>query len=1173
MKFEDTFREILKAMRQLAEGNDNYTLELDSEVPFAKEICQQFAHAQTWQKQSEELFIQRATELTTVMQASKVISTIMQPDELLQKVVDLTKSNFGFYHVDIYVFDEEREMLTLRVGSGEVGKQMVAQDWEISLSQEQSLVAKAARTCQAVAVQDVRQSSEYLPVKQLPDTLSEAIIPMTVGDALLGVLDIQSNHVGYFTEDMIRIQTALASQVAIALQHAYQYEQTQLALTETETFYNIAFELNTATSLDKGLHIIASSISSIHPLAQSPSCAIIFTFGMNIDAEPIKKCKVSAIMTTSDKVSVDAPHVKASIDAPTLPLEVGQRIKLADLPLIDVLLEHHDSPIFILDINQDTRFTRASDLGLIDIGTKAMVLLPLVLGSRWVGVTLIGWQNPHLFTEREQRFYDFLATQSAVVIDSQLRFQLIQERAIYLEKLLAIQSALSDVHDETEMLAIISMALTFDIDMRIILFYIRTDNDGTPIELQRMAVWEQGIVQSGDNIESSYQTFPIIDLWLEEPNQIVFFQNIHDDPCSLEAFFELGKKMNFEALAILPLWSEGRWQGLLTFDWPKPRHLVDEEVFVLQQLTKSIGAVIGSHRAHLVEKRVLENTETLYRTSYHIALANNLQEIVDVLARELRISDVDRIILMGFERDASGSIVAAAILASWHTDDGPLSTLVGIQYRQPIFPVSDEWIMTQPAFIADTETYELIPGDIRGLLTALKIKSVAAFPLWVGSLQVGILVLESQHYHEFIESEVQPYIAVMGEIAVAVDNNRLFNQAEKRTKQLRAAARISQEISSILDFEQLLPQVVGMIQKTFEYYHTAVYLLDETQQAFVVGEAAGHASEKFKKNGLVIPVDDEVSVITHAAYSLEPIVINDVVNDDRYGTNPLLPATLSQVILPIYIGQTISGVLDVQHDIIGHFNEDELRTLLTITSQLAIAIANVNLFEQNQAALDETAAQAKRLALLNELSTKLALETSVDMIFNIGVVETKRIIEADSASVVLLSEDKNNLIIRQSSETSDLHKEQKAWQISNTMMGKALEQNRIVLLSDMRDNPEKDACILVEQGFNSAMMAPLTVRGQAIGTLNVFHRNLNAYITRDKSLLQQIASMLATTVESRRLFNQTQERAVQLEKLTQTQAVLSQITLAEEVLATLAPVFDTDLPERIMLGYLEVDDR
>ncbi|MBN1217994.1 MAG: PAS domain S-box protein [Anaerolineae bacterium] len=181
------------------------------------------------QKRAEETLTKRATELETVAQVSTAALNILDTPELLQTVVDLTKERFGLYHAHIYLLDDITSRLVLAAGAGEVGRQMVSEGWNIPLERGQSLVARVARSRQGVIVGDVRSEPDWLPNPLLPETRSELAVPLLSGDRLLGVLDVQSDKLGYFTDDDIRIQIALAVQVAVALENARLFEQAEQA--------------------------------------------------------------------------------------------------------------------------------------------------------------------------------------------------------------------------------------------------------------------------------------------------------------------------------------------------------------------------------------------------------------------------------------------------------------------------------------------------------------------------------------------------------------------------------------------------------------------------------------------------------------------------------------------------------------------------------------------------------------------------------------------------------------------------------------------------------------------------------------------------------------------------------------------------------------------------------
>ncbi|MCB0034936.1 MAG: GAF domain-containing protein, partial [Anaerolineales bacterium] len=167
----------------------------------------------------------RAIELETVARVSADTSTILEAEALLKSVVNLTQASFGLYHAHIYLFDDTERNLRLAAGTGEVGELMVAENWQIPLHEEYSIVSRVARARRGMVVADIRQELGYRPNPLMPETKAELVAPMIAGDEILGVLDLHSSTIGFFTQEDLRIHTTLATQVAVALQNANLYQE------------------------------------------------------------------------------------------------------------------------------------------------------------------------------------------------------------------------------------------------------------------------------------------------------------------------------------------------------------------------------------------------------------------------------------------------------------------------------------------------------------------------------------------------------------------------------------------------------------------------------------------------------------------------------------------------------------------------------------------------------------------------------------------------------------------------------------------------------------------------------------------------------------------------------------------------------------------------------------
>jgi signal transduction histidine kinase len=216
------------ARRPLTPDDETFLLQVSEQLALALESARLFEQTQSALSEVER----RASELETVAQLSATTASVLDPDQLLQTVVELTKERFGLYHAHIYVYEEAWNTLMLAAGAGEVGRKLVAEQHAIPLTVEQSLVTRAARERRAIIVNDVNTEPDFLPNPLLPETSAELAVPMVAGDKLLGVFDVQSNNPAGFTVEDANIYVTLATQVAVALQNARLYVEQAALVTQ-----------------------------------------------------------------------------------------------------------------------------------------------------------------------------------------------------------------------------------------------------------------------------------------------------------------------------------------------------------------------------------------------------------------------------------------------------------------------------------------------------------------------------------------------------------------------------------------------------------------------------------------------------------------------------------------------------------------------------------------------------------------------------------------------------------------------------------------------------------------------------------------------------------------------------------------------------------------------------
>ena len=205
---------------------------------------------------------QRAQQLAAVAEVSTASSKELDIQTMLESVVNLTQRKFGLYHAHVFTYNEYTDELQIVACGWHAGNEHEGTHETVSipLSRERSLVARAARTKQAVIVNDVKSEDGFLPNPLLPDTASEMAVPLIIGDQMLGVLDVQSDHPNAFTAEDANIQSTLASQVATALQNARSFARAQQQAARESTLNVISQKIQSATSVEAVLQIAAREL-------------------------------------------------------------------------------------------------------------------------------------------------------------------------------------------------------------------------------------------------------------------------------------------------------------------------------------------------------------------------------------------------------------------------------------------------------------------------------------------------------------------------------------------------------------------------------------------------------------------------------------------------------------------------------------------------------------------------------------------------------------------------------------------------------------------------------------------------------------------------------------------------------------------------------------------------
>ncbi len=174
---------------------------------------------------------QRSNQLEVAARVSREAAAIRDVHRLLDATVRLVSSSFGFYHVGIFLVDDKREYAVLQAASSEGGRRMLERGHRLKVG-EVGIVGYVTGTGEPRIALDVGEDAVFFSNPDLPETHSEMALPLTVRDRVIGALDVQSTEAAAFSNEDIAILQTLADQVALAIENARLFEETQRALAE-----------------------------------------------------------------------------------------------------------------------------------------------------------------------------------------------------------------------------------------------------------------------------------------------------------------------------------------------------------------------------------------------------------------------------------------------------------------------------------------------------------------------------------------------------------------------------------------------------------------------------------------------------------------------------------------------------------------------------------------------------------------------------------------------------------------------------------------------------------------------------------------------------------------------------------------------------------------------------
>jgi GAF domain-containing protein len=429
---------------------------------------------------------------------------------------------------------------------------------------------------------------------------------------------------------------------------------------------------------------------------------------------------------------------------------------------------------------------------------------------------------------------------------------------------------------------------------------------------------------------------------------------------------------------------------------------------------------------------------------------------------------------------------------------------------------------------ASTHLISQDTGDKPGIVWQITILPMLALG---ASVITSLLVAASGEmaglpaYGLYIGTVITIFVTIARQLLITRENSRLIDELNSATEQLRAnnvvleqrvvertseltdqtnrlrlVAQAAREITSATSLDNLLNLSTTLILDRFNLYHAAIFLLDTNREFASLVASPTEAGRQMIASGQKFGVGS-TSIVGRVAATGEPRIALDADLEAVQFNNPLLPASRSEMALPLKVENRTIGVLDVHSDRPRAFNEDDIAIMQVLADQLGVAIERANLLQR----VEENLLEIQRAS-------------------GAATRESWRSV-AESGLLSNAGYRFDNVRIQPANSTHELGT-------------KALQTGRTVV---QRENGR-------DQSEQALAAIPVKLRGQPIGVVTV--KLKEGYNSNTISTIEQAVERLATSLESARLFEEARLRADREQAISQVTAAISSASEFDAILRT-----------------------
>jgi GAF domain-containing protein/DNA-binding response OmpR family regulator len=921
-----------------------------------------------------------------------------------------------------------------------------------------------------------------------------------------------------WTEDERFLIDQVTDQLSLALENARLFQETQSALSETRTLYAITSAATRSLELEVTLQELLEQVLS---------------------ATGIESGLISVLNPKTNQLELTVQS--------NLPGLMVDRLKSAGMggTLCEAVYTRKES-LILADLNNLEKipeYATAIVKGPVAFGLRSYLGVPLFSKDRVLGTLCTFGRTPRDSDESNMALLEVAGQQIGIAIENSQLFTQTQQRSEQLTVLNELSQAMSSMLSVTA----ITEAL-YKYTGRLM-----------PTENFFVALYDEGKQEISFPIayNESERIYPetrkpsrgMTDYILRTRQPLLL--NGDDLTPQMDQLgiqhVTLHKSDPAKSWMGVPLLYGDRVLGVIALQSVKTANLYSEE-------DRNLLTAIASQAANAIENaRLFEQTQTalgetagLYEASAEVNTATDAVEILQALrhhtvvgseAHHVTINYFDRVWTPGHPPEW------VDILARWA--DQPNENYMPRFPLQAYPSIAQLLRIDTPLIITNCANDPRLDEFTQELyIKRYQAVSTLFVPLIAGSQWIGYINAIYPHEMEFSEKEIRRLIALAGQAAVAIQNQRSVTVAEQQAKEARDRSEelslVNRVVSAMVssgDLRQVLDAVAGELVNAFQLAHATIALLNiERSSLTVVAESSGVGDEPIV--GTKLPVKGNPAT-EQVLNSRRPLLIPNAATSHLLAPLHVLITQRgieTLAIFPIQSGGTLIGTISLDFTEKGRvFSQQEMTLAETLVGQISTSIQNANLYEQTQRALAETETLYLASAGLNSAS-------SFDEIMEI--LRNSTILGHSSVTSMTLclfekpwlgdsTPEWYTIIARWTTtpqnEGSTSRYSMSSWTVSREL----LKPDMVVAVDQALTDPRLDEAarlMYVERmGANSLIFAPLVAGGQWIGHIDGVYQKSMRFEEQDLRPLRALAAQAAVAIQNLRLLEETRRRAGQLE--------------------------------------------